>query len=386
MNDQKERLNDAKQLNNFFTKSLKQTMDIKDYEILKVLGKGKYGKVVVARKKKIFQFFRTDELVSIKILDKKQNDVSQVNNEINILETIKQSCEKYMLCYLGFGEDKDNWYIFTDLIPNAITLREAMNLCVFLDDNVLKQCIKLLIRGLIEIHKKGVAHCDIKPDNILLYVDSNNNVQIRYIDFGIACQKFACPKNILQGTPLYFSPELAGRENKILKDWQKSDMWALAMTIYELIISTVSEDKKNCGLSLHVVRLQFQKNVKTGEQKLHFDYDSKTLHKLFHPAHIWSNNLLKLPVEELDDYASEINKDETFWNRYENVINYFNQHKQLNLIYFFYVWSIDNNDKLTEATNKYVKDKLRSLFPLNDVAKILLLFSKNHELRFLMEL
>jgi serine/threonine protein kinase len=57
-------------------------------------------------------------------------------------------------------------------------------------------------RGLDHIHQQGFAHCDIKPDNILL--DANGICKIA--DFGL-CQPFST-RMIPQGTPSYLAPEV----------------------------------------------------------------------------------------------------------------------------------------------------------------------------------
>jgi serine/threonine protein kinase len=55
----------------------------------------------------------------------------------------------------------------------------------------------------------GIAHCDIKPENILINV-TPTKILIKLCDFGICC--FSTPGNIIKrdfcGTPGFFAPEV----------------------------------------------------------------------------------------------------------------------------------------------------------------------------------
>ncbi|MGA1531258.1 MAG: protein kinase domain-containing protein [Kiritimatiellia bacterium] len=86
-----------------------------------------------------------------------------------------------------------------------------------------------LLEALEVMHRAGIAHCDIKPSNIL--IDENRRAVL--IDLGAGCflgderrdQRQFC------GSPLYTSPEqIMGR-----KPDGRSDIYALCCTLYELI-------------------------------------------------------------------------------------------------------------------------------------------------------
>jgi serine/threonine protein kinase len=85
-------------------------------------------------------------------------------------------------------------------------------------------------QGLDYLHKHGIVHQDIKPDNIL--IDDDGNYVLT--DFGISNQTSA--KKDTQGTPAYMGPERYGR-NPITTP--ESDIWSLGATIFELITGDV---------------------------------------------------------------------------------------------------------------------------------------------------
>lgn len=79
---------------------------------------------------------------------------------------------------------------------------------------------------LIYIHKKGIVHCDIKPDN-LMSIDGKIS-KIIIIDFGLA---FDHSDRRKAGTPFYWSPSFLFdyRPNNIADDY-----WALLMSFFEI--------------------------------------------------------------------------------------------------------------------------------------------------------
>jgi serine/threonine protein kinase len=77
------------------------------------------------------------------------------------------------------------------------------------------------------LHSNGIAHNDIKPENVLL--DSAGNVKL--VDLGYAKDTlFACA-NEKYGTLIYGAPELLSPG---IYHTQKADVWALAMTLYTM--------------------------------------------------------------------------------------------------------------------------------------------------------
>ncbi len=77
--------------------------------------------------------------------------------------------------------------------------------------------------GLKAMHQMGVAHCDIKPNNILR--DDEGNVKV--IDFGQSC-KIGTVKERIQGTPDYIAPEQVARRPISLQ----TDIFNLGATLY----------------------------------------------------------------------------------------------------------------------------------------------------------
>lgn len=85
---------------------------------------------------------------------------------------------------------------------------------------------KQVCEGLVEAHRLGVIHRDLKPQNIMIDKDGNTKV----MDFGIARSVEApgvTATGMMIGTPDYISPEQAEGEEAD----QRSDIYALGMIL-----------------------------------------------------------------------------------------------------------------------------------------------------------
>jgi len=90
---------------------------------------------------------------------------------------------------------------------------------------------KQICEGLIEAHRIGVVHQDIKPSNIM--VDKAGNARI--MDFGIARSikgEALTGDNVIVGTPDYMSPDQV--EGKDID--QRSDIYSLGVVLFEMLI------------------------------------------------------------------------------------------------------------------------------------------------------
>ena len=135
---------------------------------------------------------------------------------------------------------------------DGITLEQWMKENPKPDINEVIRIAELISRGLRAFHRKDILHQDIKPDNIVL----DRQGVPRIIDFG-SC--FAAGVDEIQtpferedalGTALYSAPETRFR----LKKTMKSDMFSLALLVYEMLTG-----KMAFGAQLE--KLTEQKNI-----------------------------------------------------------------------------------------------------------------------------
>ncbi len=95
-------------------------------------------------------------------------------------------------------------------------------------------------------HRNGIVHRDLKPQNIMVFRDSEGNESPKLLDFGIA--KTLEPDSpaltstgMVLGTPHYMSSEQA----KGMPADQRSDIYALGVILYEMLVGRVPFDDKS---------------------------------------------------------------------------------------------------------------------------------------------
>ena len=80
--------------------------------------------------------------------------------------------------------------------------------------------------GLTHMHKQGVYHADMKPNNLIY----ERGTRVKVIDYGLAWVKGE-PKDRVQGTPEYMAPETVS--HKLINE--RTDIYNLGATMYRLV-------------------------------------------------------------------------------------------------------------------------------------------------------
>jgi serine/threonine protein kinase len=94
--------------------------------------------------------------------------------------------------------------------------------------------------GLVHLHRRGVYHADLKPNNLMLTRDN----RVKIIDFGLAWVKGQA-KGRVQGTPEYMAPETAAR--KIVNE--RTDVYNFGATMYRLLTGRLPPSTLPGGLA-----------------------------------------------------------------------------------------------------------------------------------------
>jgi len=110
-----------------------------------------------------------------------------------------------------------------------------------LTNNELSSVISQLVSAILHCHVKGIAHRDIKLENVLVdvgeaQVAGERLLKVFLSDFGLATQSVES-KSFLLGTTTYMSPEVETGSSKRGDTYSpfESDVWSLGMTLLLLI-------------------------------------------------------------------------------------------------------------------------------------------------------
>lgn len=222
------------------------------YRVEKVVGTGGMGAVLLAR------HLALDELVAIKVLlpqaQASPEIVERFVREARASIKIKsehvarvmdvcrlQSGTPYMVMEYLAGEDLARRLART----GAQAVHEAM-------DIILQVC-----EALAEAHALGIIHRDIKPANLFL-IEGMDGLEIaKVLDFGISkCSILGGTSASMtqtetrMGSPLYMSPEQMKSSKEVDAG---TDIWALGVTIHELLTGKVPYSAQSLPELFHVV-------------------------------------------------------------------------------------------------------------------------------------
>jgi serine/threonine protein kinase len=88
------------------------------------------------------------------------------------------------------------------------------------------QVFKCVAEGLVHMHRRGVFHGDLKPNNVLV----SRAGDVKVIDYGLARVKGE-PCDRIQGTPEYMAPETA--EHRLVNE--RSDVFNFGAALYRMV-------------------------------------------------------------------------------------------------------------------------------------------------------
>ncbi|KAG8468279.1 hypothetical protein KFE25_013362 [Diacronema lutheri] len=195
-----------------------------DFNILKVIGKGSFGKVLLVSKKD------SGHLYAMKVLKKealvKRNQVQHTKAERRILRT----CDSPFIVRMHFAfQSADKLYLVLDYLPGGELFYHLKRERRFEEERVQLYAAELVL-AIQHLHDRNIVYRDLKPENVLL--DSDGHVCLT--DFGLSKEAVTTGgrTRTFCGTPEYIAPEiLQGLGHGKPVDW-----WSLGTLVYEMLV------------------------------------------------------------------------------------------------------------------------------------------------------
>ena len=233
--------------NEFARMGITHQWTLKDFEIGKKLGRGKFGRVYLARERK------SKFIVALKLLSKRQlvtNGVEiQLRREIEIQSHLNHI---NILKLYGFFWDDKRIYLILEYAPGGELYKELQNSPHGrFSEEVASKYAYQMCNALQYIHKKHVIHRDIKPENLL-----NSMGVLKLADFGWSIHAPSKQRKTFCGTLDYLPPEMVESN---LHD-NNVDLWCLGVLIYEFCCGSPpfeSRTQKETFMKIKKVSVEF---------------------------------------------------------------------------------------------------------------------------------
>lgn len=209
---------------------------IHDFEPIKVLGQGAYGKVYLVQDRYTKKLFAQKQIrkPAVHMIEDRgdayEKLIKRTLSEKQILSSITHHPNVVKLFYAL--QDHDKFYLILEYLPGGELFRHLTHNNslgnAFKEDHVAFYAAQMAL-GMKHLHEIGVVYRDLKPENCLL----NSEGHLVLTDFGlskdIGGHENTCSSII--GTPEYMGPEvLKGEKYDYQADW-----WSLGCVIFDMM-------------------------------------------------------------------------------------------------------------------------------------------------------
>lgn len=198
------------------------------FELLKVLGQGSFGKVFLVRK---VVGLDSGTLYAMKVLKKatlKVRDRMRTKMERNILVDVRHP----FIVRLHYAfQTEGKLYLILDFLRGGDLFSRLSKEIMFTEDDV-KFYLAELALALHHLHSLGIIYRDLKPENILL--DAEGHISLT--DFGLSKLPLNDQKTYsFCGTVEYMAPEVVNRKgHSFAADW-----WSFGVLMYEMLTGSL---------------------------------------------------------------------------------------------------------------------------------------------------
>jgi len=154
-------------------------------------------------------------------------DDAAIYDEVLILSTLRHG---YICPLIDFFEERECYFLIMELMSGGDLFDRIGQRKSYTENDARDLCRKML-ESVRYCHENSVAHCDMKPKNLLL-VSDDDDVKMKLADFGFATRVYE-PESLTKqcGTPFFVAPEVLMRSPYD----QQSDMWSCGVIMFLLL-------------------------------------------------------------------------------------------------------------------------------------------------------
>lgn len=141
---------------------------------------------------------------------------------------------RYVCKVHSYHEDDDNFYIFMEYLEGQDLFDFIRKYPKFFMSNpkIFWDVVESILRGLAYLHSQGIAHMDIKPENVFLLMDDKGKIiGVKLIDLGLSID-INEKKKCFRGTGSYMAPEFF---HICWSIGLSVDVWSLGITAFVML-------------------------------------------------------------------------------------------------------------------------------------------------------
>ncbi|XP_061033688.1 ribosomal protein S6 kinase alpha-6 isoform X3 [Eubalaena glacialis] len=226
--------------------------DPAQFELLKVLGQGSFGKVFLVRKKTGPD---AGQLYAMKVLKKaslKVRDRVRTKMERDILVEVNHP----FIVKLHYAfQTEGKLYLILDFLRGGDVFTRLSKEVLFTEEDV-KFYLAELALALDHLHRLGIVYRDLKPENILLdeigHIKLTENFgPVHFKDFGLSKESVDQEKKAYSfcGTVEYMAPEVVNRRGHS----QSADWWSYGVLMFEMLTGTLPFQGKDRNETMNMI-------------------------------------------------------------------------------------------------------------------------------------
>jgi len=197
-----------------------KNISIDDFNLLKVLGRGAFGKVMMVEKKDTKQIYAIKSLRKEELIDKDQ--IEHTRTEKSILENVNHP---FLVGLEWAFQTPEKIFFVMQFMRGGELFQHLKNSKRFPEARA-RFYVAIIASAIGHLHSQDIIYRDLKPENILM-----DDVGYVYLtDFGMA--KFLKKDTLAMsfcGTPEYLAPEIITGEGHA----KEADWWSLGILAYE---------------------------------------------------------------------------------------------------------------------------------------------------------
>lgn len=172
----------------------------------------------------------TGERVAVKCILRKDlhiADDAAIYDEVAILSSLSHP---HIAPIIDFFEEPDCFYIVMELMNGGDLFDRIGQKKTYSEADARDLVVKLL-KAVAICHQNNIAHCDLKPKNLLLVSETDDSF-IKLADFGFAARVHK-PKSLTKkcGTPFFVAPEILARKPYDMS----ADIWSAGCIVFLLL-------------------------------------------------------------------------------------------------------------------------------------------------------